>query len=59
MIKVQKDIKYLPVKIIEGPYTKRPQYYIKHENQEVRLLSPIDVAFLLLKDIKIFFQKRE
>ena len=56
--KVQKDIKYLPVKIIEDPYTKRPQYYIKHENQEARLFSPIDVAYLLLKDIKTFSEER-
>ncbi len=34
------------------------QYYIKHENQEVRLFSPIDVAYLLLKDIKIFSKDR-
>ena len=56
--KVQKDLKYLPVKIIEDPYTKRPQYYIKHENQEARLFSPIDVAYLLLKDIKTFSEER-
>ncbi len=56
--KAQKDIKYLPVKIIEDPYTKSPQYYIKHENQEARLFSPIDVAYLSLKDIKIFSEER-
>ena len=54
---VQKDIKYLPVKIIEEPYTKKPQFVIKKDKAEI-YYNPIDVSSLFLKEIKICAQNR-
>ena len=36
---VQKDIKYLPVKIIEDPYTKKPQFVIKKDKTEYIIIQ--------------------
>ena len=48
---VQNDIKYLPVKIIEDPITKKPQYCIKVNNEEKKYF-PEDVSSEILKYIK-------
>ena len=50
---VQKDIKYFPIKIIEDPYTKKPQYLIKN-NETEKYYFPIDISSLILKEIKSF-----
>ena len=54
---VQNDIKYIPVKIIEDPITKKPQYIININNEEKKFL-PIEISTLILKNIKEFSEIR-
>ena len=50
---VQKDIKYLPIKIIEDPFTKKPQFVIKKNETEIEeYYYPIEVSSLILEEIK-------
>ena len=54
---VQKVIKYLPINIIEDPFTKKPQFVIK-KNENEEYYYPIDVSSLILEEIKKVAQSR-
>ena len=49
--KVQKDIRDWPVKIIEDPITKNPQYVIKKDNEEKKYFAE-EVSSMILKYLK-------
>ena len=51
---VQNDIKYIPVKIEEDPFTHKPNYCIKINEQEEKRLSAEEVTTIILKYIKKF-----
>ena len=51
---VQNDIKYIPVKIEEDPFTHKPNYCIKINEQEEKRLSAEEVTTMILKYIKEF-----
>ena len=42
---VQKDIKYLPIKIIEEPYTKKPQFKIKTDKLKYIIIQLMLVLY--------------
>ena len=48
--KVQKDISYLPIKIIEDKYTRKPKYVIEEKNGNKEYLIE-DVSSMILKYI--------
>jgi len=49
---VQNDIKYIPVKIEEDPFTYKPNYYININENEEKRLSAEEVASMILKYLK-------
>ena len=49
---VQNDIKYIPVKIEEDPFTYKPNYCININENEEKRLSAEEVASMILKYLK-------